>query len=102
AFLEAETPTRWRVVDFAPRLLAIQEILGESGLIVPRQGRERGMSLVRVQHPSLPIRTDIADADLPAIPGRPDPVLQIQPLDEGLKVNMVTRPFGPAGPFYLV
>ena len=101
-FLEAETPTRWRVVDFAPRLLAIQEILGESGLIVPRQARERVMSLVRVQHSSLPIRTDIADADLPAIAGRPEPLLQIQPLDEGLKVTMVTRPFGPAGPFYLV
>ena len=101
-FLEAETPTRWRVVDFASRLLALQEILGGSGLIVPRQGRERVMALVRVQHPSLPIRADIAEADLPAISGRPEPVLQVQPLEEGLKVTMVTRPFGPAGPFYLV
>ena len=100
-FLEAETPTRWRVVDFASRLLAIQEILGESGLIVPRQGRERVMALVRVQHPTLPIRADIADADLPAITGRPEPVLQIQPVEDGLKVTMVTRPFGAAGPFYI-
>ena len=102
AFLEAETPTRWRVVDFASRLLAIQEILGEGGLIVPRQGRERVMALVRVQHPSLPIRADIADADLPAMSGQPHPVLQIQPVGEGLKVTMVTRPFGSQGPFYLV
>ena len=101
-FLEAETPTRWLVVDFASRLLALQEILGAGGLIVPRQGRERVMALVRVQHPSLPIRADIAEADLPAISGRPEPVLQIQPLEEGLKVTMVTRPFGAAGPFYLV
>ena len=101
-FLEAETPTRWRVVDFASRLLDLQEILGAGGLIVPRQGRERVMALVRVQHPSLPIRADIAEADLPAISGRPEPVLQVQPLEEGLKVTMVTRPFGPAGPFYLV
>jgi hypothetical protein len=35
-FLEAETPTRLRVVDFASRLLALQEILGEGGLVVPR------------------------------------------------------------------
>ena len=101
-FLEAETPTRWRVVDFASRLIALQEILGAVGLIVPRQGRERVMALVRVQHPSLPIRADIAEADLPAMSGRPEPVLQIQPLEEGLKATMVTRPFGPAGPFYLV
>ena len=101
-FLEAETPTRWRVVDFALRLLDLQEILGAGGLIVPRQGRERVMALVKIQHPSLPIRADIAEADLPAISGRPEPVLQVQPLEEGLKVTMVTRPFGPAGPFYLV
>ena len=69
---------------------------------MPRQGRERVMALVRVQHPSLPIRADIAEADLPAMSGQPEPVLQIQPLDEGLKVTMVTRPFGAAGPFYLV
>ena len=102
AFLEAETPTRWRVVDFASRLLAIQEVLGEGGLVVPRLGRERVMALVKVQHPNLPIRADIADADLPAMSGRPEPVLQIQPVEEGLKVTMVTRPFGPEGPFYLV
>lgn len=102
AFLEAETPTRWRVVDFASRLLAIQDILGEGGLLVPRQGRERVMALVRVQHPSLPIRAELADADLPAISGRPEPLLQIQPIGDGLKVTMVTRPFGPDGPFYLV
>jgi superfamily II DNA or RNA helicase len=100
-FLEAETPTRLRIVDFAPRLLPVQEILGKSGLLVPRQGRERVLSLVRAQHPSLPIRTDIIDADVPAIQGRPEPVFQIQPLEEGLQVTMVTRPFGPTGPFYL-
>lgn len=60
------------------------------------------MALVKVQHPSLPIRADIADADLPAMSGRPEPVLQIQPVGDGLKVTMVTRPFGPEGPFYHV
>ena len=47
-FLEAETPTGWRVVDFASRLIALQEILRASGLIVPRQGRERVMALVKI------------------------------------------------------
>jgi len=102
AFLEAETPTRWRVVDFASRLLAIQDILGAGGLLVPRHGRERVMALLRVRHPTLPIRAEIADADVPAISGRPEPVLQIQPVGDGLKVTFVTRPFGAEGPFYLV
>ncbi len=100
-FLEAETPTRWRVIEFPQKLLAVQEILGERGLTVPKQGRERVLELLKEQHPSLPIRADIADADLPAVDGQPGPVLQIQPLDEGLKVAMVVRPFGAAGPYYL-
>ena len=100
-FMEAETPTRWRVIDFSARLLAVQEILGGRGLTVPKQGRERVLDLIKEQHPSLPIRADIADADMPAVEGQPGPVLQIEPLDEGLKVTMVVRPFGAAGPYYL-
>ncbi|MEI8396450.1 MAG: DEAD/DEAH box helicase [Rhodospirillaceae bacterium] len=100
-FMEAETPTRLRVVDFSAKTLAVQEILGEGGLTVPRQGRERVLALLKDQHPSLPIRADIAEADQPAIEGQPGPVLQIAPLDEGLKIAMVVRPFGPSGPYYL-
>ena len=100
-FLEAETPSRWRVIDFSAKLAAVQEILGGSGLTVPRQGRERVLALLKEQHPNLPIRADIAEADLPAIEGQPGAVLQIQPLDEGLKVAMVVRPFGATGPYYL-
>jgi superfamily II DNA or RNA helicase len=100
-FLEAETPSRWRVVDFSAKVLAVQEILGERGLTVPSQGRQRVLDLLKTQHPHLPIRADIADADLPAIDGQAAAVLQVQPLDDGLKVAMVVRPFGPAGPYYL-
>ena len=100
-FMEAETPSRWRVIDFSAKLLAVQEILGGRGLTVPKQGRERVLELIKDQHPSLPIRADIADADMPAVDGQSGPVLQMQPLDEGLKVAMVVRPFGAAGPYYL-
>ena len=100
-FLEAEAPSRWRVIDFSAKLLAVQEILGGRGLTVPKQGRERVLDLLREQHPSLPIRADIVDADMPAVEGQSSPVLQMQPLDEGLKVAMVVRPFGAAGPYYL-
>ena len=100
-FLEAETSTRWRVLEFTAKLLGIQEVLGENGLTVPRAGREKVLALVREKVSGLPIRAELAEADLPALEGRPDPVLQIAPLDEGLKVALVVRPFGPAGPYYL-
>ena len=100
-FLEAETPTRWRVLEFTAKLLGIQEVLGEKGLTVPRAGREKVLALVKEKVSGLPIRAELAEADLPALEGRPDPVLQIAPLDEGLKVALVVRPFGPAGPWYV-
>jgi superfamily II DNA or RNA helicase len=100
-FLEAETPSRWRVVEFSAKLLAVQEVLGENGLLVPRAGRERVLALIKEQVSTLPIRAEIAEADLPALEGRPEPVLQMAPLDEGLQAAMVVRPFGPAGPYFL-
>jgi superfamily II DNA or RNA helicase len=100
-FLEAETPTRWRVLEFSAKLLQIQEVLGEKGLLVPRAGRDRVLALIKEKIAALPIRAEIAEADLPALEGRPEPVLQMAPLDEGLKAAMVVRPFGPAGPCFL-
>ena len=47
-----------------------QEILGEHGLTVPRQGRERMLALPKEELPGLPIRADIAEADLTAVTSR--------------------------------
>ena len=49
----------------------------------------------------MPIRSELADVDVPAIEGDATPVLQLQRLGEGLKVNIAVRPFGAGGPFYL-
>ena len=100
-FLEAETPDRYRVIEFSSRLVALQEILGRKGLTIPRQARERVVELVKERTPTLPIRAEIAEVDLPAIEGSPLPVVQLQPLGEGLKCTLVVRPFGSAGPFYI-
>jgi superfamily II DNA or RNA helicase len=99
-FLEPETPTRYRVIDFSARLLAVQEMLGSRGLTVPRQARDRVIDLLRERNPALPIRADIAAVDLPAVEGSTVPVLQLQPQDGGLKATLMMRPFGPGGPAY--
>ena len=100
-FLEAETPDRYRVIEFSSRLVALQEILGRKGLTVPRQARERVVELVKERTPTLPIRAEIDEVDLPAIEGSPLPVVQLQPSGDGLKCTLVVRPFGSAGPFYI-
>jgi len=99
-FLEAEAPGRWRAIDFSSRELALQATLG-TGLVVPRQARDQVLALLKEQHLSLPVRAEIAEAELPAVAGQVTPVLQLQPWEEGLKASLVVRPFGAAGPYYL-
>jgi superfamily II DNA or RNA helicase len=100
-FLEMETPTRWRVVELSRKLLELQATLGEHGLTVPRDMRERVAALLGEANPAVPIRSELADIDVPATPGDTTPVMQLQRRDDGLKIRLGLRPFGAGGPFYL-
>ena len=100
-FLEAETPTRYRVIVFPKKLLPIQEVLGAGGLRVPREGRDRLLEMVRRGQPSLPIRTEIEGFGPEAISGQPAPVVQMLPQGDSVKISLVVRPFGPLGPAYV-
>jgi len=100
-FLEAETPTRYRVVEFPERMLTVQEILGRRGLTVPRSARDQLVALVRRDNPALPVRDEIGAVEQSALPGQPAPVVQLVPHDDGLRLSLVVRPFGAEGPAYI-
>jgi len=100
-FLEPETPTRYRVIEFPRTLLAVQEILGERGLTVPVAARDQVVAMARRNNPALPIRAEIAEVDQPGIEGQTAPVVQLVPYGEGLKLGLVVRPFGADGPAYI-
>lgn len=105
-FLEAETPSRYRVIEVTERLLAVQQILGAKGLSVPKQARDRVVALVQRANPSLPIRAEIEAIEADAQDGIVTPVVQIVPegdpaRDGGLKVTLLVRPFGAQGPAYV-
>ncbi len=100
-FLEAETPTRFRVVEFPERMLAVQEILGRRGLAVPGSARDQLVALVRRDNPALPVRDEIGAGEQAATPGQPAPVVQLVPQGEGLRLSLVVRPFGADGPAYV-
>ena len=100
-FLEAETPTRYRVVEFPQKLLAVQEILGRDGLIVPKAARDQVVAMVRRNSPALPIRAEIAEVELPGQEGQSAPVVQLVPYEQGLTLTLLVRPFGADGPAYV-
>jgi superfamily II DNA or RNA helicase len=100
-FVEAETPTRYRVVEFPQRMLAVQEILGRRGLTVPKSARDQVVTLVQRSDPALPIRAEIEALAQEVLEGRAAPVVQLVPYEEGLKITLVVRPFGAGGPAYV-
>ncbi len=99
-FLEAETPTRYRVIPFTAANLEIVSVLGPEGLHVPAKARDQVVALVQRDNPKLPIRSDIAEAAT-ATEGQSAPVVQLSPAGEGLAVSIVVRPFGADGPAYV-
>ena len=105
-FLEAETPSRYRVIELPERLLAAQQILGTKGLSVPKDARERVIAMVQRDNPSLPIRAEIDAVEAAAREGIATPVVQLAPQGDpadggGLKVTLLVRPFGAEGPAYV-
>ena len=100
-FLEMETPTRWRVVELSKKLLELQATLSDNGLTVPHGQRDRVAGLLSEANPTVPIRSELADIDVPATPGDATPVMQLQRRGDGLKIRLGMRPFGAGGPFYL-
>ena len=89
------------MVEFPQRMLAVQEILGQGGLIVPAAARDQVIAMVRRNNPALPIRAEIAEVDQPGIDGEAAPVVQLVPYEDGLKLSLLVRPFGAEGPAYI-
>jgi superfamily II DNA or RNA helicase len=100
-FVEAETPTRYRVVEVPQRVLAVQEILGKRGLTVPASARDQIVALVQRSAPAMPIRADIEAIGPIAMEGIASPVVQLLPSEAGLTLSLVVRPFGADGPAYV-
>ena len=100
-FLEAETPARYRVIEFPQKLMAVQDILSPLGLAVPASARDQVVAMARRNSPTLPIRAEISAIEQPGIEGQSGPVVQLVPYEAGLKLGLLVRPFGAKGPAYV-
>lgn len=100
-FIEPETPTRYRVVEFPTRMLTANEILGPGGLVVPSAARDQVIAMVQRDNPTLPIRAEISEVAGASLQGETRPVIQITPHETGVRLNLVVRPFGDKGPAYI-
>ena len=97
--LEKETPNRYRVIDFSDEAVSIGKIISEKGMNVPLQAKDKVIDIICNAKSSIQIQADIADDDLPSVPGDTTPRVHLFPLHTGIKVNVWIRPFGEQGPY---
>ena len=101
--LEKETPTRLKVVEFTPNHYQIAEVLGDKNrLEVPEHAKDQVLAAINAVSGLVMVHSVIGGgiADAEEVESHPQPHLHLLPAGSGLKVSLLTRPFGDDGPYY--
>jgi SNF2 family DNA or RNA helicase len=98
-----ETPTQLKVVELNASHHRIAEILGpENRLEVPESAKDQVLSAINAVSGMVIVHSDIGGgvANAETVEAHPQPHIHLLPAGDGLKVSLLTRPFGEAGPYY--
>lgn len=98
-----ETPTRIKVVEFTPEHQRIAAILGpKNALEVPEGAKDRVLETLNAIVSLVTVHSDIGGGitDAEEVPAQAIPHLHLLPAGAGLRVSLLTRPFGDHGPYY--
>ncbi len=98
-----ETPTRLKVVQLSDRHRHIATILGpENRLEVPAAAKERVLNAISAVAGIVTIHSDIGGvaSDAETVAAVATPHVHLLPAGDGLRVSLLVRPFGEAGPYY--
>ncbi|MBE9109699.1 DEAD/DEAH box helicase [Nodosilinea sp. LEGE 07298] len=101
--LVKETPTRLKVIEITANHHRIAEVLGpKNALEVPENAKEQVLAAINAVAGLVTVHSDIGGgvADAEEVEAQPQPHLHLLPAGEGLKVSLLTRPFGDDGPYY--
>lgn len=98
-----ETPTRLKVIEITPEHRRIAEILGpRNRLQVPAVAKERVLAAIHAVAGIVTVHSDIGGGSTTAtsVTAQAQPHVHLLPNGAGLKVAILVRPFGEAGPYF--
>ena len=101
--LVKETPTRIQVVEFTKEHQRIAAILGpKNALEVPETAKDKVLETLNAIVSLVTVHSDIGGGitDAEEVPAQAVPHIHLLPAGAGLKVALLTRPFGDDGPYY--
>ncbi|MDR1622500.1 MAG: DEAD/DEAH box helicase [Synergistaceae bacterium] len=92
-----DAPGRLKLVDLDAKHLKIAEILGPEGLYVPSGAKDEVLETLSSLASIVTVHADVEGVESGADYVEPDTRLyvQMQPYEEGLQVEVLTRPLGP-------
>ena len=94
-----ESPTRIKVFEAKEEYKKIAAILG-SGLKIPASAKEKTLDAIKVLSSILTVHSDIGSETAELFPGDTTPCFHLLPYSEGVKLELLVRPFGEAGPYF--
>ncbi len=100
-FLAWETPQHLKLYSLTPELIKLHEILGNKGLRVPADARERALQGIAAIAPLLNIHSDIGGGSQGAaekVANDNRLYIRLQPVGDGLQVSALVQPFGEQAP----
>ncbi|MEO5377484.1 MAG: DEAD/DEAH box helicase [Magnetococcus sp. DMHC-6] len=97
------SPTRCKVIEITPAHKRIADILGEKGLEIPAQEQQRVLEAMHSLASLVTVQSHIGGGveNLTEVPADSRPHLSLSPLGDGLKINLLVRPFTDEGPTFL-
>jgi superfamily II DNA or RNA helicase len=98
-YLLKESPTRVKVFQAKEEYKKISAILG-AGLKIPASARERTLDAIKSLSSILTVHSDIGSDAAELLPGDPTPCFHLLPYSGGVKLELLVRPFGDAGPYF--
>ncbi|MBU0501012.1 MAG: hypothetical protein KJ558_14840, partial [Gammaproteobacteria bacterium] len=96
-----ETSTQLRLYKLTSTLLQLHGILGDKGLLVPKEAEASLRRTIESLAPMITIQSDIGGMDnATEVAADPRIHLHLLPWGKGLRLLMRVRPFGEIGPFF--
>ncbi len=98
-----ETATRFKVVCFSTEHINISRLVGEEGLVIPKKEKKRVGQAIAAVSAFLTVNSDIeAEGMQILVPMEADPTPHVHliPWQEGIKMEILIRPFGRVGSYF--
>lgn len=101
-YVKEESPNRLVVIKVSAKQRRIADIIGPKGLKIPAKGKDKLQDIVKSLSSVVTVQSELEEQrkDIPAVPADSTIYIRFLPLGEGLKMELLVRPFAGGNHYY--